>query len=190
MYFELVPSFLLHEFVYGLLLQILVHSFLCSAFCILCFTFCVWSSVIREVWPAAMVRLDALHAMRRLTSTTSSTQHPWHGFFCATLSDAIFTYDRSELARLRKACLDIYGKQPSQDQIRKHVPRVIVNPMGIVEAIECRLEHFSQQRHARSGQLLTIATQTAWNNLKSHKFSLAKRKQRNAHIVKRTANDE
>jgi hypothetical protein len=128
----------------------------------------VWSSVIREVWPAAMVRLDALHAMRRLTSTTSSTQHPWHGFFCATLSDAIFTYDRSELARLRKACLDIYGKQPSQDQIRKHVPRVIVNPMGIVEAIECVLEHFSQQRHARSGKLLTIATQTAWNNLKSH----------------------
>ena len=114
------------------------------------------------------MRLDTLHAMRRLTSTTSSTQHPWHGLFCSTLSGAIFTCDQQELGRLRNACAATYDKPPSPEQIRKHVPRVVVNPASIVEAIGCIIDHFSQHHHAQSGPLLTNATQRSWYNLKSH----------------------
>ena len=50
-----------------------------------------WPQVISTVWPDAVVRLDGMHAIRRLTRTTSSTQHPWHGGFCAAVSRAIYT---------------------------------------------------------------------------------------------------
>ena len=47
-----------------------------------------WRTVLQRIWPRVAVRLDIMHAIRRLTQTVSSTQHPWHGEFCSKLSES------------------------------------------------------------------------------------------------------
>lgn len=47
-----------------------------------------------------------------------------------------------------------------------------------------------EQQERKTKQQEAKTEQQEWNNLMSHKLSIAKRKQRKAHIVKRTANDE
>ena len=36
----------------------------------------VWRALLQRIWPRVVVRLDIMHAIRRLTQTVSSTQHP------------------------------------------------------------------------------------------------------------------
>ena len=53
-----------------------------------------WPRLLGMIWPNVHVRLDGMHAIRRLTQTTTSARHPWHGRFCALLSSAIYQSDR------------------------------------------------------------------------------------------------
>ena len=62
-----------------------------------------WPQLLGMIWPGVHVRLDAMHAMRRLTQTTMSTRHPWHGDFCAQLSSAIYQNVSHENERLSRA---------------------------------------------------------------------------------------
>ena len=52
-----------------------------------------WKQILESIWPGVCVRLDCLHAIMRLTQTTTSTRHPWHGRFCSMLSKAFYTHD-------------------------------------------------------------------------------------------------
>ena len=61
-----------------------------------------WKGILQSIWPRAAVRLDGLHAIMRLTSTTTSPKHPWHGAFCMAISRAIYTYDEHEIRRTRR----------------------------------------------------------------------------------------
>ena len=61
----------------------------------------VWKQLLEKLWPHVHVRLDGMHAIRRLVRTTSSTQLSWHGAFCRAVADAIYTYDPSEQGRLQ-----------------------------------------------------------------------------------------
>lgn len=127
-----------------------------------------WARIAHRCWPSASVRLDGMHAIRRLTQTTTSTQHPWHEKFCAALSGAVYTYDEEVLAKLQTA----YRKQglrgPLPGNIKsKYVPRVITNARRIADAIDAVLQSFATP-HTQSGPLLTSATGEAWRELRRH----------------------
>ena len=127
-----------------------------------------WPRIIKNIWPKAVVRLDGMHAIRRLTQTTSSTQHPWHNRFCAAIAEAIYTYDAEAMNTFIKARLHA-SQQRKRTQPRKSrfVPRAIVNPDRILRDIEHVLEKF-QNAHATAGAILTQGTLEAWRNLRSH----------------------
>ena len=130
----------------------------------------IWREIITKIWPAAVVKLDGMHAIKRLTRT-ASTQHPWHGRFCAALSNAIYTYDIATMKRLASA----RKRQGLQKGIPNHakskyVPRVIENAEKISNAIENILEQFTG-KHPIAGPLLTSETMSAWFELKGHILS-------------------
>jgi hypothetical protein len=129
----------------------------------------VWKSLLEEVWPGVHVRLDCMHAIRRLTQTTTSTQHPWHGRFCAKLSDAFYTYHPRELARLRQAWErdDVRSGLPMKTQA-KYIPRVISNIPHIIAAVDKVISSFCNRADEDSGPLLTPGTHNAWANLQTH----------------------
>ena len=84
-----------------------------------------WPPLLRSLWPGVAVRLDVMHAMRRLTQTTSSTQHPWHGQFCGMLSAAIYSFDTGELERFRLAWQrDGRTSEAPKHIQKKYVPRM------------------------------------------------------------------
>ncbi len=127
-----------------------------------------WPSVLQAAWPNIHVRLDCMHAIRRLTQTTTSTQHPRHGKFCAMLSRAVYEPDQILLRRLKQAWVRDHACEPLPESIeRKCVPRSIREPTAIVTAVEAIL-HDLQKVHESSGPLLTDATHSAWRNLKVH----------------------
>jgi hypothetical protein len=130
-----------------------------------------WRSIVGGIWPIAVVKLDGMHAIRRLTRTVSSTQHPWHGRFCAALSNAIYTYDVETMTRLAAArCRDgLHGKCPTHAK-SKHVPRIIVDAQRIAQEIESVLALYASA-HVEWGLLLTPATATAWADLRPHVLS-------------------
>ncbi len=127
-----------------------------------------WQSIVRDIWPTAVVRLDAMHAIRRLTRTVSSTQHPLHGRFCAALAGAIYTYDAEAMARFSEACRRETkpGTLPCRAK-RKYVPRVIVDAQRIARAIDSVLATF-QDAHSTADALLTQGTMDAWCDLQPH----------------------
>lgn len=128
-----------------------------------------WPSIFESIWPGAAVRLDVMHAMRRLTQTTSSTQHPWHGEFCAALSSAIYTSDAGELGRFRAAWKRAGRSAEAPSAIlKKYVPRMVTDPARIVAAIDKVLNLYSSKKHCDMGELLTPATQRAWASLRAH----------------------
>ena len=128
-----------------------------------------WRSISAEYWPQAHVRLDPFHAIRRLTKTVSSLQHPWHAEFCSRVSEAIYEYDADMLSRLKaaRASAGLCADAP-RAEVRKYVPRRITNESRIVAKIEETLKDFEGRRHADAGPLLTEATQQAWSALKLH----------------------
>ena len=97
-----------------------------------------WARVLKLTWPNIQIRLDSLHAMKRLTQTTISTQHPSHGIFCADISRAIFSDDEETLQRLRSA----WSRQHRDAKVlpktlqRKIVPRYIRQPAAIIAAVD------------------------------------------------------
>ena len=105
-----------------------------------------WQDVLKAAWPDIHVRLDAMRAIRRLTQTATSTQHPWRGQFCRMLSEAIFTDDEEALKRLRSACKQagLRNSLPKQ----KYVPRVIVDPPRIIKFIGAGLSRLREHVHA------------------------------------------
>jgi len=128
-----------------------------------------WSATVKRVWPSCYVRLDALHALMRLTKTTVSTQHPWHGNFCGMLSEALFTYDQRVLRRIRKATARRgHSCALTKSQKYKYVPRVIQGTKEIADSIQEVLGKFRNREHGESGTLLTPSTDNAWANLRHH----------------------
>jgi len=128
-----------------------------------------WPDIVSRVWPNCCVRLDALHALMRLTQTTASTQHPWHGKFCGMLSDALFTYDECVLERIHKAMArQRCGENLTRKQKCKYVPRSIQDARSIARDIEEVIAHFKHQTHCDMGPLVTASTDTAWENLRKH----------------------
>jgi len=128
-----------------------------------------WPRVFRSLWPDAYVRLDPLHAIRRLTQTTSSTQHPWHGQFCEALAEAIYTDDAHVATRLRKALACEGWSGPAVRRLKaKYVPRYISDSPKIARAVETVIGSFREKMHREAGPLLTTATLKAWTNLKEH----------------------
>ena len=128
-----------------------------------------WAILVNDIWPNAVVRLDAMHAIMRLTQTTSCTQHPWHGIFCTMLSKAIYTYDQSEIARL-SAARERIGLSPwlSKSARQKYIPRAIVGASSIAQDIDEIINHFKKHEHTTKGPLLTAATCDAWQRLRRH----------------------
>ena len=127
-----------------------------------------WKAILQDSWPNVAVRLDGMHAITRLTQTVSSTQHPWHGRFCAALSEAIYTYDMKALARLQKArAREGLGSNLPKHIKKKYVPRIICDPGRIVESIEAAIA-LHQEAHVQAGPLLTADTHKAWGNLRKH----------------------
>jgi hypothetical protein len=127
-----------------------------------------WRGIVKGIWPKAMVKLDGMHAIRRLTRTVSSTQHPWHGQFCVALSNAIYTYDAEVMARFLAACgrRTEHDKSPNYAQ-RKYVPRVIVDAPRIALAVASVLTAF-KSTHPEAGPLITQSTMDAWRDLQPH----------------------
>jgi len=128
-----------------------------------------WADIVGRIWPQCSVRLDPFHAMRRLTTTVSSTQHPWHGEFCYKLSSAIHTFDlevvdKLEAARMRQT---LSSRIPRPEML-KHVPRSIENPQKIMAAISKLLADFKSRCHHLAGPLLTTETENAWSCLQQH----------------------
>ena len=128
-----------------------------------------WPKVLDDIWPGVAVRLDGLDAVMRLAKTTSSTQHPWQGLFCAMLSAAIYAYDQQVLARLRDARerAGLSRKLPKGTKSR-YVPRIIRQPRNIANAINRIIEIFTGRSHPEMGQLLTPDTNKAWELLSTH----------------------
>ncbi len=127
-----------------------------------------WPSILKQVWPQATVRLDALHALRRLTQTTSSTQHPRHGKFCSMLSEAVFSYDLGILRRLQTAMARHGMGAPPQVMKRAHVPRVIKDAPRIIRSIDHIMDVFDKDCDDAAGALITADTRNAWANLREH----------------------
>jgi len=127
-----------------------------------------WRSIVRDIWPTAVVKRDAMHAIRRLTKTVSSTQHPLHGRFCAALAGAIYTYDAESMARFSEACRRETkpGVRPCRAKSR-YVPRVIVDALRIARAIGSVLATF-QDAPSPADPLLTQGTMDAWRDLQPH----------------------
>jgi hypothetical protein len=128
-----------------------------------------WKTILEDVWPGVIVRLDVMHAIMRLTRTTTSTQHPCHGRFCAMLSEAFYVYDHAETERLRKARVRAGFPSTLPQKVRsKYVPRVVAAAAHITTAVEKAVALFQDRAHLEMGQLLTPATHAAWVNLKEH----------------------
>ena len=128
-----------------------------------------WKSVLEYVWPGVFVRLDGMHAIMRLTQTTTSTQHPWHGHFCAMLSAAFYVYDQGEAERLRKARVRAGFPSALPKKLRSmFVPRIIADVPHILASVSAAIAHFHDRAHDEMGQLLTPATLAAWAHLKGH----------------------
>ena len=128
-----------------------------------------WAALLAQVWPDAAVRLDGMHALMRLTETVTCTQHPWHGDFCAKLSDAIYTPDSKEMNRLIDARVrEGLGKFVPKNIRNKFVPRAIVNAAKIVAKVDDIMSNFANRSHQDYGPLLSEKTQIAWKSLRQH----------------------
>ncbi len=128
-----------------------------------------WKRMLEGLWPGVVVRLDGMHAIKRLTQTVTSTQHPWHSDFCAMLSNAIYTYDAKVLERLRKARTRAgLSSQMPKGMKSKYVPRVVEDGKAIFKSISAVLEIFVDKKHAEAGPVLTERTMDAWANLREH----------------------
>ena len=128
-----------------------------------------WLPLLKRFWPHVCVRLDVMHAIQRLAQTTISTQHPWHGPFCKSLSNAIYTYDPIEQTRLQQAWERAgHGPAVPDDVQKQYVPRTIINPSRIVTAIKEIINEYAKKRHAVAGELLTAETYPAWERLQKH----------------------
>ena len=130
----------------------------------------VWKQLLEKLWPHVHVRLDGMHAIRRLVRTTSSTQHPWHGAFCGAVADAIYTYDPSEQGRLQQAWERAgHGSELPAHIKKQYVPRRITDPQRIIAAIERVFCDFTRSgRHLLDQELLTAETHSAWGYLRRH----------------------
>ena len=129
----------------------------------------IWKTVLESVWPGVFVRLDGMHAIMRLTQTTTSTQHPWHGRFCSMLSAAFYIYDQRETERLKKARVRAGFPSTLPKKLRSmYVPRVIADVQHILASVNAAIAHFHERAHEDMGKLLTPATLAAWANLKEH----------------------
>ena len=128
-----------------------------------------WSQMLQTFWPDVVVKLDPMHAMKRLTETTSSTQHPDHGSFCSKLTSCVFKYDGKVMERISQAWLTEHGDSTLPQQVKqKYVPRIIPGPQLIVDAIEKLLQEFRTRKHETEGMLLTVRTEKAWQLLQKH----------------------
>ena len=128
-----------------------------------------WQTILTRLWPAIKVRLDGMHAIRRLTQTTTSTDHPWHGDFCVMLSEALYTYDAGEVERLRRARVrDGHADRLPHHVRNKFVPRYVKDAPRILTAMDAAIETFKGRAHEQMGELLTPRTLEAWENLKEH----------------------
>ena len=118
-----------------------------------------WPPIVSAVWPDAVVRLDGMHAIRRLTRTTASTQHPWHPRFCSAVAQAIYTVDEQAVEGSASSSTDAVRCPSSR--------RRITNPEQIIAALEAVLRSFDRP-DKQAGALLTQGTHAAWHCLRQH----------------------
>jgi hypothetical protein len=124
-----------------------------------------WPPLVSALWPDAVVRLDGMHAIRRLMRTTSSTQHPWHGRLGSALSNAIYTA-AVEVGQGARGSAD--APEPLSQQQRRHSAfRRIEDPQRIISSIEAVLQSFNTPC-TQAGALLTQETFAAWQCLRKH----------------------
>jgi len=127
-----------------------------------------WPPIVRQLWPGAAVKLDAMHAIRRITQTTTSTQHPWHGRFCQALSAAIYEEDTGVAAKVKEARRQAGLSERIPKRTRALcIPRTITNAPRIVESVEAVIRSF-RSPCGQNGSLLTDETHAAWQRLKTH----------------------
>ena len=128
-----------------------------------------WATLLARFWPDAMVRLDGVHALMRLTESVTCTRHPWHGEFCTKLSDAIYTPDPKELNRLIDARVrDGLGTFLPKSVRNKFVPRAIINAAEIAAKVDAIIYNYATRTHQDYGPLLTETTQKEWKSLRQH----------------------
>jgi hypothetical protein len=128
-----------------------------------------WPQILHKIWPGVEIRLDIFHAIRRITQTVKSTQHPWHGRFCKEISQAFFQQDPAEVERLRRAWHSGGHSNVLPSRVRnKYVPRTIAPAADIIASIESTLQHYASNEHPEMGCLFTNTTQAAWGKLKMH----------------------
>jgi len=128
-----------------------------------------WLQLGSRVWPGCAIRLDAMHAIRRLTETTAGTQHIWHGEFCRRISDAMFKRDPILLKRLREAWAQHgpAGNVP-KNILMQYVPRIIRDGPKIAEEISRVIQDFNSRMHSEQGALINSGTLDAWAKLQPH----------------------
>ena len=128
----------------------------------------LWKTIVRDIWPEATVKLDGMHAIRRLTQTVTSTQHPWHRLFCKELSAVVYTYDQAVLSKLSAARRREGLSQLLPNHVKnKFVPRRIMEADDIAAAIERVVREFAGT-HPIAGAYHTPATEDALRNLLPH----------------------
>ena len=128
-----------------------------------------WKVMLKRLWPDIAIRLDAMHAIMRLTQTTPSTQHPWHDRFCATVSKAFWTFEPEIADRFQKAWRRAgHGCTVPTKIWKKFVPRRIAAPANIVIEIEAALGYFQANAPDNGSYVVTQMTMDAWKNLKKH----------------------
>ena len=125
-----------------------------------------WPPIISAVWPDAVVRLDGMHAIRRLTRTTTSTQHPWHPRFCKAVSRAIYTVDEQAVEGNASSSTDAAMSISSAVRCPSSRRR-IANPKEITTSLEAVLRLF-ERPDKQAGALLTQETYAAWHCLRKH----------------------
>ena len=126
-----------------------------------------WPPLVSALWPDAVVRLDGMHAIRRLMRTTSSTQHPWHGRFGSALSNAIYTANEQAAEVGQSARCSADDPEPLSQQRRQPAFRKIEDPQRIISSIEAVLQSFNTPC-TQAGALLTQETFAAWQCLRKH----------------------
>ena len=126
-----------------------------------------WPPLVSALWPDAVVRLDGMHAIRRLMRTTSSTQHPWHGRLGSALSNAIYTASEQAAEVGQSARCSADDPEPLSQQRRQPAFRKIEDPQRIISSIEAVLQSFNTPC-TQAGALLTQETFAAWQSLRKH----------------------
>ena len=133
---------------------------------------------VEETSPVTRVMLDALHAMKRIT-TNIPALHPMSLKFAADLRDSIFQMDAGDVKRCDEVCREGLGLnrsfkttfperlQSNPDWVLKRVRRSIPQPKELAKNLNSLVERYTDNVFfdAKYGVLLTSAARKELNTL-------------------------